>query len=57
MYLLEYRNLGIFYENAVNKMKNDLVKSMQPVWLRITGEFTPRGGINSTISTEYRRDS
>jgi 7-cyano-7-deazaguanine reductase len=55
MYLLAYRNLGIFYENAVNKMKNDLVKSMQPVWLRVTGEFTPRGGINSTITAEYRR--
>ena len=36
-------------------MKNDLVAAMKPVWLRITGEFTPRGGINSTITAEYRR--
>ena len=55
MYIGAYRTLGIFYENAVNKMKDDLVKAMQPVWLRVTGEFTPRGGINSTITTEYRR--
>jgi 7-cyano-7-deazaguanine reductase len=56
MYLLAYRNLGIFYENAVNKMKDDLVKAMQPVWLKVTGEFTARGH-PSTITTEYRREA
>ncbi len=55
MYLLAYRNLGIFYENAVNRMKLDLAAALDPVWLRVTGEFSPRGGINSTAVTEYRR--
>ncbi len=57
MYLLAYRNLGIFYENAVNRIKQDLVAAMQPVWLRVTGEFSPRGGLTSTALTEYRRES
>ena len=41
LYLLAYRNLGIFYENAVNKMLHDLVAAMQPEWCVVKGEFTP----------------
>ena len=57
MYLLAYRDLGIFYENAVNRVKHDLVAAVQPVWLRVTGEFSPRGGISSTAVAEYRHDA
>ena len=49
MYLLAYRNLGIFYENAVNKMLHDIVDAIQPEWCIVKGEFTPRGGLNTTI--------
>jgi 7-cyano-7-deazaguanine reductase len=52
-YLLEYRGLGIFYENAVNRILADVVKAARPVWARVTGEFTPRGGIQSTVTAEY----
>ena len=44
MYTLEYRNLGIFYENVVNRLLADVVKATQPVWATLVGEFTPRGG-------------
>ena len=43
MYLLAYRNLGIFYENAVNKMLADIVAAVHPEWCVVRGEFTPRG--------------
>jgi 7-cyano-7-deazaguanine reductase len=49
LYLLAYRNLGIFYENAVNKMLHDIVDAVQPAWCVVKGEFTPRGGLNTTI--------
>jgi len=48
-YLLAYRNLGIFYENAVNRMLRDIVAAVRPVWCRVTGEFTPRGGLTTTV--------
>lgn len=52
-YILGYRNLGIFYENAVNKILNDFVKAVKPKWVRVCGEFNVRGGMKSTIQVEY----
>ncbi len=54
-YLLAYRNLGIFYENAVNRILDDLVAATGPVWARVEGKFTPRGGISSTITAHWPR--
>jgi 7-cyano-7-deazaguanine reductase len=55
MYTLAYRNLGIFYENVVNCLLRDVVKAAKPMSASVKGEFTPRGGILSTISATYRR--
>ena len=56
MYLLAFRDLGIFQENVVNRIKDDLVRALDPVWLSVRGEFTPRGGIYSSVTAEHRRD-
>ena len=53
LYLLAYRNLGIFYENAVNKILHDIVAAVQPAWCIVKGEFTPRGGLNTTVFTRW----
>ena len=53
MYLLAYRNLGIFYENAVNRILEDIVKACQPIQASVTGEFNPRGGLKSVIEAHY----
>ena len=55
MYLLAYRNLGIFYENAVNKMLQDIVEAIRPEWCVVRGEFTPRGGLTTTIEARWPR--
>jgi 7-cyano-7-deazaguanine reductase len=55
MYLLAYRNLGIFYENAVNRMLRDFVAATKPDWFTVTGEFTPRGGLTTTIEARWPR--
>src|SRR5437773_7425768 len=47
-YLLTYRNLGIFQENIVNRVLNDVVRAAKPIWAVVTGEFRPRGGIGTT---------
>lgn len=56
MYMLAYRNLGIFYENAVNRFLRDIVKACNPVRATLIGEFTPRGGIMSKITASWSRD-
>lgn len=55
MYLLAYRSLGIFYENAVNRMLRDFVAATKPAWFRVTGEFTPRGGLTTTVVAQWPR--
>jgi 7-cyano-7-deazaguanine reductase len=53
MYTLAYRNLGIFYENVVNRFLRDVVNVVKPVSASIIGEFTPRGGLQSRITATY----
>jgi 7-cyano-7-deazaguanine reductase len=55
MYLLAYRNLGIFYENAVNRILEDVLKACRPVKAVVFGEFSPRGGLKSTVEAHYPR--
>lgn len=55
MYIIAYRNLGIFYENAVNRILEDIVKACRPVSAVVTGEFNPRGGIRSVVEARYPR--
>jgi 7-cyano-7-deazaguanine reductase len=56
LYYLGYRNEGIFYEEAVNRILDDLVASCDPRWMSVRGEFTSRGGMRSTVETAYVRE-
>ena len=53
MYMTSYRNIGIFYENAVNRILRDLVKACDPVWMRVVGEFSARGGIRTRVEARH----
>ena len=55
MYLLAYRNLGIFYENAVNRILRDIVEAARPEWCVVRGDFTPRGGLTTTVEARWPR--
>jgi 7-cyano-7-deazaguanine reductase len=57
MYLLAYRDLGIFYENAVNRMLRDIVDAIHPAWCVVRGEFTPRGGLTTTVESRWPRNT
>jgi len=51
-YLQSFRNQGIFYEAATNQILDDLVAACQPKRMRVTGAFTARGGITTTVLAE-----
>jgi 7-cyano-7-deazaguanine reductase len=55
MYLLAYRNLGIFNENAVNRILDDVVAACKPEWAEVDGVFNPRGGIEIAVTARYPR--
>lgn len=52
-YLQAYRNLGIFQENIVNRVLEDVVRSAKPVWAEVKGEFRPRGGISTVVIARW----
>lgn len=54
LYLQQYRNYGAFYERVTNQILDDLVAVTQPRWMKIVAAFTPRGGIRTTVTVEYR---
>jgi len=54
-YLLQYRNIGIFYEHLVNVMLDHLVEKIAPKTMTITGIFTPRGGIQTSVVASYNQ--
>jgi 7-cyano-7-deazaguanine reductase len=45
LYLGAYRNHGSFHEACVNQIADDLVTAISPRYLRVFGDFNPRGGI------------
>ncbi len=45
LYLFSFRNHGDFHEDCVQKICNDLTRLLNPRYLEVIGEFTPRGGI------------
>ena len=54
-YINEYRNLGIFQENVVNQILEDVVKATKPVWCEVRGEFRPRGGLGTLVEARWPR--
>ena len=55
MYLNAYRNLGIFQENAVNRILSDVVKAARPKMATVVGDFAPRGGIGTVVTATWNR--
>ena len=54
-YVNAYRSLGIFNENVVNRMLEDLVAALAPRQIAVRGVFTPRGGIQTTVEARAPR--
>ena len=55
MYIIAYRDVGIFHEHLVNKILDDIVHACRPRWAKVEGIVSPRGGIQTTAVAEYKR--
>ena len=54
-YINSYRNLGIFQENVVNRVLEDVVRAATPVWVEVRGQFHPRGGLGTVVEASWPR--
>ncbi len=52
-YLMQYRNVGIYYEHVVNRILEDLVAALSPKFMEVVGDFTSRGGIDTTVQAAF----
>lgn len=55
MYLLAFRELGIFQENAVNRILGDVVKAANPLSATVIGDFSARGGLTTLVTAAFTR--
>jgi 7-cyano-7-deazaguanine reductase len=53
LYLQSYRNRGIYYENVVNAILDDLVRAVSPRSMTVEGRFNVRGGIGSVVTASH----
>jgi 7-cyano-7-deazaguanine reductase len=53
LYLQQFRNEGIFYETATNRILDDLVAVLAPRRMTIVAAFTPRGGITTSVTVSH----
>ncbi len=56
-YMQSFRNKGIYYESLTNEILDFLVEKCQPRWMRVSSEFTPRGGISTNVTCEYASEA
>jgi 7-cyano-7-deazaguanine reductase len=56
-YLLQFRNVGMFYEHVSNRILDDLVQVLKPKMMEVTGQFTSRGGLTTTVCARYEATS
>jgi len=56
LYLISFRNRGIFHEHVTNRILDDFVSACNPIRCEVTGEFNTRGGIQTTVTAVFNRD-
>jgi 7-cyano-7-deazaguanine reductase len=55
MYFWSYRNEGAFHEKVTNTILDDLVRAIDPRFLRIHADWYVRGGIRTWVTAEHRK--
>lgn len=54
-YFMQFRNVGIFYENLSALILDHLVQVLQPIEMSVESSFTPRGGITTNVLSTYKK--
>lgn len=52
--MMSYRNVGIFHENVVNKILEDFVLAVNPMYVKVVGDYNVRGGVKTIVKREHK---
>ena len=53
LYIVKFRNMGIFHEAVTNKIIDDFRLACKPRKVDVIGRFNPRGGISTVVETHW----
>jgi len=56
LYINKFRDQGIYHEEAVNKIRDDIVETVDPRWIKVEGDFNRRGNVKTIVTAEYEQD-
>ena len=56
LYINKFRNEGIYHEEAVNRILEDLVETIKPRWIEVEGDFNRRGNVKTIVTAEYTKE-
>ncbi|MCK5145787.1 NADPH-dependent 7-cyano-7-deazaguanine reductase QueF [bacterium] len=55
LYINKFRDEAHFHEAVVNKIMDDLIEAIDPRWIRVIGDFNPRGNVKTVVTVEHRK--
>ena len=55
LYLWSYRDEGAFHEAVTNRIADDLIRTLDPRFIEVEGDFYVRGGIKTVVRVEHRK--
>ena len=55
LYMVKFRNVGIFHEHVTNRILDDIVKVASPKKIKIVGDFHPRGGVKTSVTVQWKK--
>ena len=55
LYMVSYRDQGIFHEHVTNKILDDFVAACRPLRCEVIGDFSVRGGIKTVVTASYEK--
>ena len=55
LYFWSYRNEGAFHEKVTNTIVDDIVRAIDPRFIRLAADWYVRGGIRTYVTAEHRR--
>jgi len=55
LYMVKFRNMGIYHEHVTNQILNDLVRVLNPKKIRVVGDFHPRGGVKTAVEAVWEK--
>ena len=57
LYINQFRDRGIFHEDVVNVILDDMVKLLDPWEMTVVGDFSVRGNIKTVVTAAHTRES